>query len=324
MLALAGSVVLNLVLLGLYYGGGGLDSVQERFYSHDPNAPDKVAIISIEGLILEGEGFVKRQIDHAMKDPGVKAVVLRVDSPGGTVTGSDFIYHHLSQLREKKPLVVSMGGIAASGGYYVSMAVGDKPETIFAEPTTWTGSIGVVIPHYNVSDLMKNWGVQDDSIASHRLKTMGSFTKPMTPEERLILQELVDDSFGRFKEIVKSGRPKFRNDAKALDTLATGQIFTANQALKGGLVDKIGFLDAAVDRAIALANLNPVNVRVVKYKREVSFASALMDSSDSEARLPGLEKLLEMASPRAYFLWTALPPLVTNRAMLGGRSSGSD
>jgi protease-4 len=171
---------------------------------------------------------------------------------------------------------------------------------------------------------MKNWGVQDDSIASHRLKTMGSFTKPMTPEERLILQELVDDSFGRFKEIVKSGRPKFRNDAKALDTLATGQIFTANQALKGGLVDKIGFLDAAVDRAIALANLNPVNVRVVKYKREVSFASALMDSSDSEARLPGLEKLLEMASPRAYFLWTALPPLVTNRAMLGGRSSGSD
>ena len=125
-----------------------------------------------------------------------------------------------------------MGGIAASGGYYVSMAVGDTPDTIFAEPTTWTGSIGVIIPHYNLADLMDDWGIKEDTIASHRLKTMGSLAKPMTEEERKIFQGLVDDSFGRFKEIIRDGRPKFRKDPAALDKLATGQVFTAEQALK--------------------------------------------------------------------------------------------
>ncbi len=136
----------------------------------------------------------------------LKAIVVRVNSPGGTITGSDYMLHHLRKLAEDThiPIVVSMGGLAASGGYYVSMCVGDTPETIFAEPTTWTGSIGVIIPHYNVADLMKKWGIQEDAVASHHLKTMGSIARKMTEEERKIFQQLVDEGFTQFKDVIKA------------------------------------------------------------------------------------------------------------------------
>jgi len=317
LLVLGGSLLANMVLFGLYCSNNLLETdghVQEQFVSHQQSGHDKIAIISVEGVIMEEEGFVKRQIDRAAHDPAVKGIVLRVDSPGGTVTASDFLYHHLSRLREKSkiPIVVIMGGLAASGGYYVSMAVGETPDTIFAEPTTWTGSIGVVIPHYNFADLMKTWGIKEDSIASHRLKTMGSFFKPMTDEERQIFQTLVDDSFAQFKNIVKSGRTKFRKNPQALDKLATGQVFTAEQALKDGLIDKIGYLDAAVDRAIQLAGVSPDNVRVVKYKREVSLSSIFMEGQ-SDSQSVDLAKMLDLAAPRAYFLWTTVPPLAASR-----------
>ncbi|HZZ70729.1 MAG TPA: S49 family peptidase, partial [Pirellulales bacterium] len=116
--------------------------IQERYHSLDPRGADKVAIIDVEGTIMHSDGFIKWQIDRVRADQDVKAVVLRIDSPGGTVTGSDYLYHQLLKLKEdrKIPLVVSMGGIAASGGYYIAMAVGDTHDAIFAEPTTWTGS----------------------------------------------------------------------------------------------------------------------------------------------------------------------------------------
>jgi protease-4 len=311
-LGLGGSVLLN---VGLLLGGGGFDSgrkVREKYFSHKRYARDKIAIISVDGLILEeDEGFVKRQIEQASEDDDVKAVVLRVDSPGGTVTGSDFLYHHLRKLREERqiPFVVSMGSVAASGGYYVAMAASDTPGSIFAEPTTWTGSIGVIIPHYDLSTLLNKWGVEDDSIASHPLKNMGSFAKPMTEEERQIFQSLVDESFKRFKDIVKAGRPKFSKDPDALDKLATGQVYTAYQALEHGLIDKIGFLEAAVDRAIELSGLDSDRVRVVKYRREPTLADVLMGA---RARHRSLEvaDILEMSVPRAYYLCTRMPPLI--------------
>jgi protease IV len=309
-LGLGGSLLANVLLMGAL-GIGAADSdgrLQEKHYSHEHGAADKVAIISVEGAILDADGFVKRQVDRALKDDHVKAVVLRVDSPGGTVTASDFLYHHLQKLRTERdiPIVVSMGGIAASGGYYVAMAVGDQTDSIFAEPSTWTGSIGVVIPHYNLAELLGNWGVKEDSIASHRLKTMGSFAKPMSEEERTILQGLVDDSFTRFKEVVRSGRPKFRQDPAALAKLATGQVFTAEQAKSNGLVDAIGFLDKAVERAIEIAGLDAEHVEVVKYKREATLAGLLL-GGEAQAHRNDLSTIVEMATPRAYFLFSWLP-----------------
>jgi protease-4 len=312
---LGGSLLLNLSFLA----GAATSSdrrVREEFHSLNKYGQHKVAIISVEGTILDGEGFVKRQIDRAMKDEDVGALVLRVNSPGGTVTGADYLYHHLKKLREERdiPLVVSMGGIAASGGYYVSMAVGtEHPDTIFAEPTTWTGSIGVIIPHYNATELLSEIGVEEDSVVSHPLKGMGSFSKPMTDEEREIFQELVDDSFQRFKGIIRSGRVRFEEDPKSLEELATGQIYTADQAVENGLVDKIGFVEEAIDRAIALAGLPRQEVRVVKYKREPTLADLLIGVRAQAARHFDLNTLLDMTVPRAYYFCTRLPPLVQSR-----------
>jgi protease IV len=314
-----GSLLLNLLLLSLL-GLAGLNSmdtdgrVQEKFFSHQRYAIDKVAILTIDGVIISGEGFFKQQIDHAIKDAKdgqLKALVLRINSPGGTMSGSDYMYHHLCELSKdsKIPIVVSMGGIAASGGYYASMAVGDTPDTIFAEPTTWTGSIGVIIPHYNCAGLMKEIGVVEDSIASNPLKEMGSITRPMTEEERKIFQGLVNDGFARFKSVIEYGRPKFKQDPAALNKLATGQVFTADQALENGLVDKIGFIDDAVDRAISLAHLDKHDVKVVSYKPEPSLSNIFFGAQSSKQSNFDLAALLDVSTPKAYYLCSWLPPL---------------
>ncbi len=289
-------------------GLGSDDQTEEHYHSLARHASDKVAIITVEGTILDGDGFAKKQIDRVRDDENVKAVVLRVNSPGGTVTGSDYLYHHLKKLAKERdiPIVVSMGGIAASGGYYVAMAVGDRPDTIYAEPTTWTGSIGVVIPHYNIAGLMQQWEIEEDSVKSHPLKQMGTPTKKMTPEERAIFQALVDDSFGRFKQIVLSGRPKLQADPKVLDRVATGQVFTTNEALKVGLVDREGFIEDAIDRAIELAGLDKDHTKVVKYKRHAGLFDFGLSAS-ARSRSPELATLVELTTPRAYYLCTWLP-----------------
>ena len=281
-------------------------SVQEKFYSGDADGSRKIAIISITGTIEEGEDY-KDFIDAAMDDNDVKAVVLRVDSPGGTVSGSDYILNRLNQLREKKPIVVSMGSMACSGGYYVSMCVGNEKDSIFIEPTGWTGSIGVIISRYDASELFnKKLGVFEDPITSGPNKAMGSPLTPLTDEHRKIFQDLVDDSFIRFKDIIKNGRPRYAENPKELDDLATGQVYSANQALKLGLVDKIGFLDDAVERACEMAHVNPKSAQVVKYTKEASLKEMLLSiqQSDKPNVVEDVKKVVnKAASPKAYYLW---------------------
>lgn len=297
--------------------------VREVYHSHQKIASNKVAIVTVEGALINGDGFIKEQIDQVRRDKSVKAVVLRINSPGGTVTASDYVYHHLKELTKEReiPLVVSMGGICASGGYYVAMAVGDQEDAIYAEPTTWTGSIGVIIPHYDASELLASWKIKDDSIASHKFKQLGSPTRQLSEEdraeERAILQALVDDSFEGFKEVVRSGRPTFRDNDAMLDRVATGQIFTANQALDAGLVDQIGFIEAAIDRAIELAALPTDDVRVVEYKSKVTSLAELVMGSSAQSQFSAmggvnLQQLLDLTAPRAYYLTTWLPALLTN------------
>lgn len=314
-----GSVALNLLLF-VTVGVMGINAaddevrVKEKYFALNRHGASKVAIISIEGTILSGEGFFKQQIDHArddINDGNLKAIVLRVNSPGGTIVGSDYMLHHLRNLvndgkKAKIPIVVSMGGLAASGGYYVSMCVGDTPDSIFAEPSTWTGSIGVIIPHYNVVDLMKKWGIEEDAIASHRLKGMGSIARKMTPEEHDIFQKLVDEGFAQFKQVVQKGRPKL--SSTALGELATGQVFTAEQAMKNGLIDKIGFVEDAIDRAIELAKLNKADVKVVKYKAEPKLSEILFGETQAQSSFD-LAAILDTTTPRAYYLCTWLPAL---------------
>lgn len=283
--------------------------IQERFALGSQTAKNKIAIVDVTGLIMEGDGFVKKQINRIRNDAAIKAVVLRIDSPGGTVTGSDFIYHHLVKLRKDKelPMVVSMGSLAASGGYYVAMAVGDQEDSIFAEPTTTTGSIGVIIPHYDVSGLMERLDIKDDSIVSHPRKQLLSMTRRASEEDRAVMQSYVDATFERFKSIVQAGRPKFRERAEDLKRLATGEVFTAEKAKEEGLVDRIGFLEDAVARAAELAGLQNQNVRVVRYKPQPTVLDALGVEATASARE---SELLRLGTPRAYYLWSnALPQL---------------
>ncbi len=286
--------------------------LRETFHSLDESARDKVAIIRVSGTIVEGDGFVKRQIDRVRQDDRIKAVVLRVDSPGGTVTGSDYIFHHLTKLREEKeiPLVVSMGSLAASGGYYVSMAVGDTEKSIYAEPTTWTGSIGVLIPHYDLTGLLDEFGVKDDTIASNPRKLMLSMTRKMSEEDRKILQGYVDESLDRFKEVIQQGRPFFKKDTEALDELATGEIFTAAQAQRHRLIDQIGFIEEAIERAIELAGLDKRRVRVVEYRWPPSLVDDIVGIQQARNQPFDTAALLDLTAPRAYYLATFLPAIV--------------
>jgi protease IV len=310
-------ILLALVILGFFYTEE--TKITEQWHSLSKTASDKIAVIRVEGTIMGDEGFVKDQIDRVRNDDDVKAVVLRVDSPGGTVTGSDYIYHHLKKLAQDKqiPLVVSMGGIAASGGYYVAMAAGEVENTIYAEPTTWTGSIGVIIPHYNVAKLLQHWEIEDDSIASNPLKMMGSPTRelpePIRAEETKILEGLVQSSFEGFKEIVLASRPALRKDQEKQDVVFTGRIFTAKQAQENLLVDRLGFVEDAIERAIELASLDEDDVRVVKYQRPVGAMEMLLFGSQSKKPQLDLSALVEMTVPRAYYLCTWMPALAAAR-----------
>lgn len=298
---------------------------QERLFSGDATASKKIAILHVSGTIHEGDTFVMQQIQRIRRDPKVVAVVLRINSPGGTVTYSDYLHHHLRLLAtgesregdmkgEPLPIVVSMGSLCASGGYFLATAVGDEPDTIYAEPATLTGSIGVIIPHYDLSGLLADWNIKDDSIASHELKDMGSLTKPMTEEERELFQNLVDEMLAEFKERVKSGRPMFRDKPADLDAVATGQIFTAKQAVELQLVDRIGYIEDALGRAAELADVSIDSVRCVEYRQPPSPLGSLLGSAhDVPSRQVHIDmnSLVDMATPRAYYLCTWLPAVVS-------------
>jgi protease-4 len=309
LLALLVVVLAKWGVIATYFDAGG--NVEEKYVSGPKLGDDKLAIITISGVIMDGEGFVKNQIDKVRDDKKVKAVVVRVDSPGGTVSGSDYIFHHLKKLRDEKgiPLVVSMGGMAASGGYYVAMAVGDKEDTIFAEPTCSTGSIGVMIPHYDISGFLEKHDIKDDSLATHPRKLMLSMTREMTSEERELVQSHINDMFERFKEVVHEGRPFFKQNPAELDKLATGEIFTSEKALEFKLIDRIDYQEAAIERALELASLDKEKTRIIKYKRPVSLSDSLLFSRAPHGSAAGFDvaTLLELSAPRAWYQATSLP-----------------
>jgi protease-4 len=311
-IALLVSLIANMVSFAAFSEYFQTDTnITEKFHSGEKYASDKIAIIKVSGVMMEGEGFTKRQIDRVRDDDNVKAIVLRVDSPGGAVTAADYMYHHLVELKKEKqiPLVVSMGSMAASGGYYVAMAVGDEEKAIYAEPTTITGSIGVIIPRYDVSKLLSKYDVESDSIVSHPHKELGSWMKEMSPEERKKLQDQVNLLFARFKDIIKQGRPMFQKDEDALNQVATGEVFTGEQAKDLMLVDEVGFIEDAIKRAADLADLGKDDYRVVEYQSPATLADALGVSIQTPQHPLDTRALLELATPRAYYLYSWLPPL---------------
>jgi protease-4 len=215
-LAFLVSVGVNVLLIGLAVWGiinlnEGQSLLHERYYSGDKYSRDKIAVIRVDGVIVEAlNGYAEKQIEAAATDKNVKAIVLRIESPGGTVTGSDDLYHRLRELRDgnprkktpPKPIIVSMGGIAASGGYYIAM----PSKKLFAEPTTTTGSIGVYASFLNVAKLANEHGVKMEVVKAGAVKDAGSPFKEMTPQERQMWQDSIDQTYDRFLTIVARGR----------------------------------------------------------------------------------------------------------------------
>ena len=285
------------------------DALTEKHVSGNRKADDKIAILTIDGIITGAEdGFVAKQIRQIIKDDNVKAVVLRVDSPGGTMSGSDYYHYLLKKMKRERdgfPIVVSMGSIAASGGYYVSM-VGDE---IFAERSTITGSIGVVVPMFKAVELSKKIGIESMPITSGPLKSMGSMMQPMTDEEKVVWERLIDDNFNRFKEVIREGREEFAKDPASLDKLATGQIFTATEAEANHLIDHIGFLDDAVAAAMNRAGLDEKNSKAIKYRPKLKFLDVLLEARTPDNIL-GKKTLLDLTTPRLYLLCPNVLPIL--------------
>lgn len=215
-LAFLSSLALNvLIILFLVWGFVNLNDGQavlhERHYAGERLAHDKIAVVRIEGVIMEGAtGYAEKQLDAAMTDKNVKAVVLRINSPGGTITASDDLYKRIKELRDgsarknsaAKPVVVSMGSLAASGAYYIAM----PSRHLMAEPTTLTGSIGVYASFLNVAKLANEHGVYMEVIKAGAVKDSGSPFKEMTPQERQLWKDMVDSAYDRFLTVVAKGR----------------------------------------------------------------------------------------------------------------------
>ncbi|HTI52190.1 MAG TPA: signal peptide peptidase SppA [Planctomycetaceae bacterium] len=275
-----------------------VEGPSEKFHSGERIATDKLAIIRVSGTIMPP--FTRRviqAIEKARDDESVKGVVLAVNSPGGLVTDSHQIYHQLKKLSEKKPIVVAMGSMAASGGYYISMGAGDKAQ-IFAEPTTWTGSIGVIIPHYEIAGLAEKIGVRSEPLKTGEFKDALSPFRALTEREKALWEDILNQSFEQFLDVIDDNRSNLNTEQ--VRELATGQIYTAKDAKAKGLVDEIGFEEDAIDALKKKTGFS--DVRVVTYEHPLSLVDALMGSSRAPDPATSWQALVDSTIPRAMYL----------------------
>ncbi|HXX53487.1 MAG TPA: signal peptide peptidase SppA [Thermodesulfovibrionales bacterium] len=261
-----------LLLLGLLAVLALLSLMVALLYRGSPMG-DNVALVRIEGPIIDSKSAIDEIKEH-VKDPSVKAIVLRVDSPGGGVAASQEIYEEVKKAVVKKRVVVSMGSLAASGGYYISAPA----SRIVANPGTLTGSIGVIMEIPNLEGLMNKVGVKTEVIKSGKHKDIASVFRGIGREEREILQEVLDDVHDQFINAVAEGRKMVPDQVRKL---ADGRIFTGKQAVSIGLVDELGNLEDAIKVAARLSGIKG-EPGVVSKKEKFSFMDFVRGSLPKE------------------------------------------
>lgn len=276
----------------------------------------KILLIDLSGVISSEEragplglggrestvSRVQAELDAAAEDDAVRAIVVRINSPGGTVTASDIVYTALMRFKteHRTPVLVQMLDVAASGGYYTALA-GDE---IVATPTTVTGSIGVIFTNVSVAGLMDKLGVQNQTVASGAMKDIGSPLRTMTPAERAVLQNLIGDLQSRFVDLVRERRPGLTPEMSA--TMTDGRVFSADQALQGGLIDSLGYLTDTIERAKQRAGVT--EARVIRYRRGDEYADTIYARSEVPAQVTQVS-LLNLqdgrlpAGPTFLYLW---------------------
>jgi len=303
------SLTLNIYLLimtGLM-GGGRTSSLNTDVIKAGDTA-QQIAVVPIRGLIVDAtyQQFNK-WISAIEEDSNVKAIVLDVDTPGGEVTASDQIHRRIQAFKAVRniPVVVSMGGMGTSGGYYVSA----NANWIVAQPTTLTGNIGVRWDRLSLAKMADKVGVEDNSLHSTGadFKTAGSMWKTETPAETAYLTGLIDEAFRIFKGVVKDGRGK--NLTQSIDEIANGKVYTATEAKTLGLIDQVDYPDAAYAKAASLAGLS--SPHVVRYSRPPSFFESFGAESSASLGVKleagGLKfdrnLLHDLAAPRMMYHW---------------------
>jgi len=286
------------------------DSVfEEQVMGGERRSHDKIAVIYVTGLIsysiegATGEGGmvsdIKEQLRVASSDSSVKAIVLVVDSPGGEVTASDEIYRAVARVRDEKglPVVVSMGALAASGGYYVSMG-GDY---VMASESTITGSIGVILQTLNYRKLLEKIGVDIVTIKSGKYKDLLSGSREANPEEMKLVQDLILESYDQFVGIVAKERELDLEELKS--TLAQGQIFSGRQAREKKLIDDLGYFEDAVKKAKELAGIS--QARQVRYIAPPSLRKLLRLFSKSDQKTVKVQvgpEALKLQNGKLYYV----------------------
>ena len=262
--------IVRRVLWALGIGMGVLFLINLIFPDLDISMEDRVGVIRIEGVILDSQSTIG-ELKRFGENPSVKAIVLRIDSPGGGVVPSQEIHDAVQRVRNKnnKAVIASMGSVAASGGYYIAVAT----DRIMANSGTLTGSIGVIMEMANVEGLLKKIGVEGVVIKSGRFKDVGSPLRKMSDEEHELLQSVMDDVHKQFIEAVAAGRGL---DVTVVQALADGRIFTGRQAKDSKLVDELGDLEAAIQLAADVAGIEGVP-KVIEPRRRFSFRE-LIDS----------------------------------------------
>lgn len=275
---------------------------------------DRIAIVDLDGMLINdrSEGWLAERdnpvnmfaekVNKARSDPRVRAVVLRINSPGGGVTASDVIYRQVMRLRRERqvPVVAVIEDVGASGGYYIACAA----DVIVAHPSSITGSIGVIVQTFSVSETMRKLGVATDIITSGPFKAMANPFKPLDPADRELLQGLVDEFHADFVRVVDAGRPALTTDQ--VEALADGRVCSGRQALDAGLVDALGTVDNAVDLARQMSGAE--KVKVVMYHRPLGYRGTVYASSPigggTPMAAPAPEDLLDLTRPRILYLWT--------------------
>jgi len=248
------------------------DLMEEELFRESVFAADKIAVVDVDGLIINakrphliGQGehpvsLLLEQLDKARRDRRVKAVILRINSPGGGVTASHLMHDEITHFKKSgKPVIAVMMDLAASGGYFIACAC----DEIVAQPTTVTGGIGVIMQTFDAAGTMKMIGLNADAITSGTHKDSGSLFRALRPEEREWFQAMVNDMYERFVKVVVAGRPNL--DEARIRELADGRVFMAGQALEVGLIDRIATLRETIELAKKRAGVD--TVRVVTYGR---------------------------------------------------------
>ncbi len=297
----------------LFPGGG--DALEEHVL--EGKGKDKVLMISIQGKISDTRekgllrthpGMVQQIVSHlrkAEKDPNIRAVLLKVDSPGGTVTASDLLWHEISEFKKRSrvKIVAALMNVAASGGYYVCLPA----DRIMAHPTTITGSVGVIVMRPQFSGLMDKVGVEVAVSKTGKDKDMGSPFRRITAEEENMFQQLANRLGERFLFLVQ----KHRNpSAEAMKEIATARVFTAEEAKSLGLVDEIGYLSDALQMSKSLSGISP-DAKVIVYRSGQYPDDNIYNTASVSSDVPGLANLGLSLLPSAgfYYLW---PPAASD------------